>query len=45
MQDGFDVLENDSGLLFVPGQAQDRQSLTDGDELAEVPKAGHEAGY
>ena len=44
IQNRFDITENDSGLVFILGKTHDRQSLTDGDERAEVDEAGDEAG-
>ena len=44
IENGFDVSENDSGLVFVFGQAHDGECFSDGDEGSEINEAGDEAG-
>jgi hypothetical protein len=44
IQNGFDIPENNSRLIFVLGKTHDCQSLAHGDERTEVDEAGDETG-
>src|SRR5262249_12133498 len=41
----LDVAKHDTGLVFIPGEAHDRESFADSDVLFEVDEARDEAGH